>query len=144
MKQSRRLFRIFDRRFQLELLGLILFMAVTTSSITMLGTWFIVENAHYAAGQVMTVGYPALQALEANNHDVWVMSAIACVVNLIVIVTFGFAFASRTGGIIFRVTRDLNSLADGQTIQPITPRTHDFFTELVAAANRLIGQRKSG
>lgn len=141
-KNQRRFLSIPDARFQKEFTVLMLFVALSSSAIMMLGTWFMVQKITSIA---MTanggLGGELEESIARQTPNIWLMMVGVTVVNAICIAIFAFAFSKRASGIVRRVTNDLNRFASGEQVASINPREGDFFLELVDAANRVMGRK---
>ena len=141
-KDQRRFLTVSNPKFQKEFLILILFVAISTSLIMMVGSWFIIQKISALA---MTanggLGGELEQSIASQTPYLWSMMVGATLVNAVCIAVFAFTFSKRASGIVRRLTNDLNRFANGEPVPAIKPREDDFFIELVNAVNRVLERK---
>jgi hypothetical protein len=140
-KDQRRFLSISNVQFQKEFVLLIVFAVMSSMGIMLAGTFFMIQKfSLLSAGMA-----PAGTSFEAEIHDqlrlIWIFMFGAAIIDFICIAIIAFWFSKRASGIVYRLTKDLNRLADGDAVPKIVPREGDFFLDLVAAANRLIEKK---
>ena len=135
---KRRFFRFTDYRFQRDFLFLTVFIAVMSSAIVLAQTYFIYqEYGNLMADLGNELGSSFKISVESRVGNLWLYTIIACVGNLVTVALLSYVFSTRVSGILFRVTKEINALANGEDVRKINPREDDFFPDLVEAANRL-------
>lgn len=142
-KDNRKFLSISDIKFQREFVSMMVFVALSSMLIMLIGTWFMMEKFSALASEILMIGGGIEDAVASESHKIWLLMIGASLVNCVCIGIFAFWFSKRASGIVFRLTKDLNRLADGETVSKISPREGDFFIPLVEAANRLFDRPKN-
>ena len=95
-KDQRRFLSIPDPRFQKEFTVLMIFVALSSSAIMMLGTWFMVQKITSIA---MTanggMGGELEESIARQTPNIWLMMVGVTLVNAACIAIFSFAFSKR-------------------------------------------------
>jgi hypothetical protein len=135
---KRSFFRITDYKFQRDFLSLTLFIALMSTAIVLAQTYFIYQEY----GNLMSdlgneLGSSFKMSVSGRLGNLWLYAIIACGGNILTVALLSYVFSTRVSGILFRVTKEINALADGEKVHKINPRENDFFPDLVEAANRL-------
>ncbi|RYZ76210.1 MAG: hypothetical protein EOP05_05680 [Proteobacteria bacterium] len=141
-KDQRKFLSVSDLKFQKEFVAMMVFVALSSMLIMVIGTWFMMEKFASLASEILMIGGGIEDAVASESKKIWLLMIGASLVNCLCIGIFAFWFSKRASGIVFRLTKDLNRLADGENVVKIVPREGDFFLPLVDAANRLIEKPK--
>jgi hypothetical protein len=128
--QSRRRPRIVDRRLQFALLGkaILQWVMFTTVAFAVLLSW-------YFLGEPGQVGNP-LQALWEHHGIVFVV----LIAMLPAVVYDSFRFSHRLAGPMVRLRSTVHRLAQGEEVEPLKFRQHDYWHELADDFNVLLAR----
>lgn len=140
-RDQRKFLSISDMKFQREFVGLMVFVAISSIFIMMIGSYFMIQRFATLASELPTMSGNIEGEVHAQMSRIWMMMIGVALVNCACIAIFGFWFSKRVSGIIFRMTRDLNRHAEGEQVAKIVPREGDFFLDMVSAVNRVIEKR---
>ena len=140
---QRKFLSISDLKFQREFVGLMVFVAISSIFIMLVGSYFMIERFATLASQLATISGNVEGEVHTQMQRIWLMMIGVAFVNCGCIAIFAFWFSKRVSGIIFRMTRDLNRFADGEQVPKIVPREGDFFLTMVDAVNRVFETRRS-
>lgn len=135
---NRRFLSVTDVKFQREFVGLMVFVAISSILIMLIGSYSMIQHFATLAAQLSEGGGSIESEVHSQMQRIWLMMIGVALVNCAGIGIFGFWFSKRVSGIIFRMTKDLNRFADGEKVEKITPREGDFFLGMVEAVNRVI------
>jgi hypothetical protein len=134
----RKFFSVSDVKFQTEFVGLMVFVTLSSVLVMLAGTYFMIERFATLAAQIPGVSGGFESEVHAQTQQIWWMMLGAALVNCGCNAIFAFWFSKRLSGIVYRVTKDLNRLMDGEPVNKIVPREGDFFIPMVNAVNRVI------
>jgi hypothetical protein len=129
-------------RFQSEFVGLMVFVTISSVLIMLVGTYFMNLRFATLASQIPGVNAGFEQEVNQQTQQIWWLMIGAAAVNCGCNAIFGFWFSKRLSGIVYRVTKDLNRLVDGERVNKIVPREGDFFIGMVNAVNRVIDKNQ--
>lgn len=141
LKNRRTVFALVHPKFQKEFILLTLFIAISSTAITLLGAWFLISNFKLMSVEIgQLLGSDFEQALSERTQLTWMLILVSCLINFAVVVLMSLMFSNRVSGALVRLTRELNNYADGSPTNTLQPREKDFFPELISAANRVLAK----
>lgn len=103
---------------------------------------FLVYSFSMAAIPLFVLSMSRELMMYFEGTNVYMMVALFTSLTLVFLALVGILLSNRIAGPLYRVTRHLNDLAEGNASGEIRLRDNDYFTELAEAANKVIRKIK--